>query len=333
MIYIQFREDEDIPDLCLDAVFKAIMTQETPPSRGARNSLLSAIIDKPVRVLTVTTNEAPISGIHDRRIRFDLNIRLESGELANVEITKDPGPYEVLRMEYYLGRLHVGQKISGNNLGYRDLKKTWHISLLANRNLFHDENLIHRFIYYDREHDIDLAGRTEIITVELKKADKAEAKGVVGMSLQEWWAYFIRHGADKRKRRLINEILAAEEGIAMAGQVVQGFTKHELELFHQISKDKWKTDMQSKLIYETEKARKQGRKQGQKQGREEGKKEGREEGREEGLAEGIQVGVEKAYREKLESARVLKAKGVPVDTIAESLHLSPETVEGLEPSL
>jgi hypothetical protein len=59
--------------------------------------------------------------------------------------------------------------------------------------------------------------------------------------------------------------------------------------------------------------------------------------REEGLAEGIQIGVERtreedqerAYREKLESARKLKAGGVPVQTIAESLTLSVDAVKSL----
>jgi predicted transposase YdaD len=53
--------------------------------------------------------------------------------------------------------------------------------------------------------------------------------------------------------------------------------------------------------------------------------------------EGIRIGEEKAweedqeraYREKLESARKLKAGGVPVQTIAESLTLSVEAVAAL----
>jgi predicted transposase/invertase (TIGR01784 family) len=54
-----------------------------------------------------------------------------------------------------------------------------------------------------------------------------------------------------------------------------------------------------------------------------------EEGRKEGRTEGIQIGEEKAYRERLESARKLKAGGVPVQTIAESLTLSVDAVESL----
>jgi predicted transposase/invertase (TIGR01784 family) len=300
---IQFSDDEELPDICQDPIFKALMTKNTPPSQKARDGLLSAILDQPVTVISVNPNEPPVNGIHDRQIRFDLNVRLTNGELANVEMTKDPSPYEVLRMEYYAARLYAGQEIRGVHLDYRDLKKTWQISLLVNRNLFPGESLIHRFVYYDYLHGINLNGRTEIVTVELKKADKAMEQGIARMCAAERWAYFFRYLTDKSKRRLINEILTAEEGIAMAGKVVQGFTKHELELFHQISKDKWQTDMQSRLVY------------------------AQEEAREKGLKEGLQEGVQKGLKEaKKEDVRMLKKHGISPEQIAEFLNLSPDVV-------
>jgi hypothetical protein len=45
--------------------------------------------------------------------------------------------------------------------------------------------------------------------------------------------------------------------------------------------------------------------------------------------EGLKAGRERAYREKLEAARRLKAKGVPADLIAGGLELPLETVESL----
>ncbi|MFP3090237.1 hypothetical protein LQZ21_07910 [Treponema sp. TIM-1] len=51
------------------------------------------------------------------------------------------------------------------------------------------------------------------------------------------------------------------------------------------------------------------------------REEGREKGREEERVE--------AYQEKLESARMLKGYGVPIEVIAKSLHLTPETVAAL----
>ncbi|MDR2029189.1 MAG: hypothetical protein LBP93_06600 [Treponema sp.] len=51
--------------------------------------------------------------------------------------------------------------------------------------------------------------------------------------------------------------------------------------------------------------------------------------REEGRAEEREEARKRAYQEKLESARKLKEKGVPVDAVAEIMNLSPVAVEGL----
>jgi predicted transposase/invertase (TIGR01784 family) len=142
-----------------------------------------------------------------------------------------------------------------------------------------------------------LNGLTEIITVELKKVDKVLEKGVPGMNLVEQWACFFRYGGDKGKRRLINEILAAEEGIAMAGEAVKGFTKRDLEFFRKISEEKFRLDHQTQLKWAREEAEERAR--------------------------------EKAYQEKLEAARELKANGVSPELIAASLKLRPEELAGL----
>ena len=61
---------------------------------------------------------------------------------------------------------------------------------------------------------------------------------------------------------------------------------------------------------------------GLKRGREEGLAKGREEGRAEGLAKGLAKG-------RAETARNMKAKGLPVDLIAECSGLSPEEIAKL----
>jgi hypothetical protein len=227
MIHIQFREDENIPDLCLDALFKALMTQETPHSRGARDSFLSAIVEEPIKVLSATAEKAHIYGIHKRRIRFELNVSRENGEMAHVDITKDLTPYKEFRREPSPAQLRKEEELAWNDALRWDCKKTWFVSLLPHRKLFPDEEMIHRFAYYDKNNKILLSGIVEMITVELEKVEKAGERSAAEMSPQERWAYFLHYGGDKSKRCLINEILAADEGIAMAGQMVQGFMKHK----------------------------------------------------------------------------------------------------------
>lgn len=41
---------------------------------------------------------------------------------------------------------------------------------------------------------------------------------------------------------MINKILAAEEEIAVAGEVIQGFTEDEIKYFNEISREKYRLD-------------------------------------------------------------------------------------------
>ena len=108
------------PYICNDAVFKAIFTKNTPESRTALKSLLSAFLVKELYVLDVRANEPPINDLRDRQIRFDISVRFNDGELADVEMTVNPKKYESLRFEYYTARLLVDQNIKGQDRSYRD---------------------------------------------------------------------------------------------------------------------------------------------------------------------------------------------------------------------
>ena len=54
---------------------------------------------------------------------------------------------------------------------------------------------------------------------------------------------------DKKKRRKINEIMEAEEGITMASEVLLTITRDEIEYARQMSKLKYELDTQSKLVH------------------------------------------------------------------------------------
>ena len=69
---IQFSETEDLLDIRYDPVFKAVFTRETPSSRGAISSLVSACIKRTITVETIVANEPPISDITNRQIRYDI---------------------------------------------------------------------------------------------------------------------------------------------------------------------------------------------------------------------------------------------------------------------
>jgi hypothetical protein len=57
---IRFAETDDLIDICLDNVFKAVFTRNTPESQGALSKLLSAIIGRELSVITISANEPPL---------------------------------------------------------------------------------------------------------------------------------------------------------------------------------------------------------------------------------------------------------------------------------
>jgi predicted transposase/invertase (TIGR01784 family) len=305
MRHIQFSPGDIIVDICRDRAFKATFTADSPVSRGALRSLVSAYIGRNVEALTVIANEPAPSDTRDRQIRYDLRVKVDGGELANVEVTLHPGGFEALRFEYYLARLHGGQDVRGGS-DYRKLAPAWQINFVSGRKLFADPWCIHRFEYYDRERDISLGGRTRIIAVELEKTGQLLEKPVEGMSAVERWAAFFRYVADPEKRELVNGLMEAEEGIAMAGEMLVTVSQDEIDRARKEQAYKLEADWYSDMA------------------------EARDEGREEGLAKGRQEGEAKGLAEaRLESARRMKADGFSPEQIQRYTGLSPEETGAL----
>ena len=317
---VDYSSSPDPFSICNDGVFKAIFTKKTPESRTALRSLLSAFLEKEVSILKVTANEPPINKIGDRQIRFDISVRFNKGELANVEMTVHPKQYEGLRFEYYTARLFVNQNIRGRNKTYNNLKPTYHLSFLAG-NLYPDTEWLHRFVYYDPERRIKMGGRTEIMTVELKKLKGITKRAVEQLDKRKGWALFMMYYRKDKKTGIIQKIIDMDEGIAAADQVMQGFTGTELEGLAAIAKDKFEFDAREEL-WEMKQA---AHAEGLVEGRTEGLAEGRTKGRAEGLAEGLNEG----HKVLKDTARKLKSMGIPLEQIIEASGLSAEVINSL----
>jgi predicted transposase/invertase (TIGR01784 family) len=231
-----FNDPNAIIDICQDGVFKAVFTKDSPQSRAAITSLLSAFIEKDLTVVTITANEVPIDDLRQRQIRYDISVIFNDGERANIEVTVNPKPAENIRMEYYVSRLFLSQNIRGKDRSFEDLKAAYHLSIIAGHDIFKDKAWAHRFEYYDPVRNITLGGRTAILAVELMKLDEVVKKPPEDMSRQERWAVYFGYYQDSRKQGLLQEIEALEEGIKMAETVVQGFTKEELEYMRETSR-------------------------------------------------------------------------------------------------
>lgn len=265
---VYFRDEDNIVNPCLDNVFKAVFTKDTPESRGALQKLLSAIIGRDLQVIVITANEPPVEQMKERQIRYDISCRLSDGEVCNIEMTLNPNADEPLRLEYYSGKLFTGQNIRGQDHSYKDLKHSYQISLIANKPVVKDDEVVHHFRYYDEERGISLGGRTHIITLELSKLDEIAQKVVEEMTALERWLVFFKYTPDKRKRKLVNEIIKKEEGIAMAGEVLLSFTEEEAEYFRQLSELKYELDLQSEIVEGKRAARREGLQEGRQAERE-----------------------------------------------------------------
>jgi predicted transposase/invertase (TIGR01784 family) len=243
------NDSEHTINICQDGVFKAVFTKDTPESRTAITSLLSAFIGKELTILSITTNEVPIDDIRHRQLRYDISVIFNGGERANIEITVNPKPAENIRMEYHVARLYISQDIKGKARSFNDLKPTYHLSIIGDHAVFKDKSWQHKFVYFDPIRNIALGGRTEILTVELTKLKEIVKKPAAEMSRQEKWAVYFGYYMESEKQGLLREIETLEEGIKMAEAVMKGFTQTELENLRQISIDMYELDWQEELYW------------------------------------------------------------------------------------
>jgi predicted transposase/invertase (TIGR01784 family) len=78
--------------------------------------------------------------------------------------------------------------------------------------------------------------------------ERVGEKAVGEMTAQEHWAYFFRYVTDKGRRGKINEVIAQEEGIAMASEVLISISRDEVERARLVSEYKYEVDTQSKVV-------------------------------------------------------------------------------------
>ena len=300
---ISYVLPEDDPlDIRKDLVFKAVFTKNTPESTGALSNLVSALIGRKVSVVSILANEPPPQDIRDRQIRYDINCKVENGELINVEMTFEPAKYEPVRLEFHIAKLYIGQNIKGTDKTFDDLQQAYQISILAEERVFKDdEAFFHSFEYYDPVNKVSLNGRTQIITLELRKLDGIVEKPADEMSVSERWAVYFEYLTDREKRGKINEILEREEGIAMASEVLMTISRDDEERARIYRDEKIILDYQSGLVH----------------AKREAKREGAEEER------------EKNYKEKLDNARSALSEGIPVETVQRIFGLDLETIKAL----
>jgi predicted transposase/invertase (TIGR01784 family) len=119
-------------------------------------------------------------------------------------------------------------------------------------------------------------------------------KPVPEMAAAERRAFYFRYITDKDKRDKINEIIAFEEGIEMASEVLMTISRDEIERARLLSEYKYEIDTQSRIAT--------------------------------ALKKGEQTGEQ---RKALEIARNMKSLGITTDQIARATGLSYDVITKL----
>ncbi|MDR1531507.1 MAG: Rpn family recombination-promoting nuclease/putative transposase [Clostridiales bacterium] len=290
--------DSDLLDPKIDSVFKAIFTTDSEESRTALACFLSAVLGRKVTKVTIGNNEPAVNGLGDKQSVFDVHVRFEFEDEADIEMQMRITDDLEVRAEYNTARLFGAQAARGKNYG--DMHEAVTIFVL-NQTLFHDtENFFDKYVYTGMTGRI-LKGKTMIFFIELSKLAEILKKPVSEMTPVERWGVFYKYLTAPEKKEVVNEIISREEGIKMAAKVLEGLSRDEEERIRHYHRLKYEIDRESQLIY----ADKMGFKRGM------------DEGMEAGMAKGI-----------IKTAKNALAMGLSLEQIEQFTGLSREEIVG-----
>jgi hypothetical protein len=255
---LHLRKDR-LYDLKKDWAFKAVFGKDTPKSRGALKSLLEANLGRRIEELEILQNEPPPDSERDRQVRYDFACKFFDHERANIEMTVSPTTAEAWKIEWLLYKLHLTQEIKGKDMRFGNLTRTYHLSFLGG-NMYHkDDEPFHSFEFYDKKHGVSFGGLTSINTVELKKVDGLANVSPESLTQMERRALFLRFANEREKQDLVGKLTEREEGIAMAVETINGFTKEEDEAIRAVLEEKYILDMRQReydrIFFESEQKR------------------------------------------------------------------------------
>lgn len=235
-----------------DRVFKLILT--SPEAKQALMNLISCIIGRTVVDVNLLPNE-PAPGTTDEKAeRFDVNCWIDDGSQVNLEmqasaITEElNGLFKNVKGKsvYYLTDLHSSQPSKGEKR-YDRLARTYQITFCSYTIFPNSQNYVNSF---SLRHDITGELLTDAISltfVELSKLGEVIKKPVDDMTDLEKWSVFFRYAPDPRQRQLVNKIIASEEVLQVAGNLLMSISQNEQERAIYRSRRKFETDMQSNL--------------------------------------------------------------------------------------
>jgi predicted transposase/invertase (TIGR01784 family) len=295
-----------------DSVFKAVFSSDSPDSRDALISLLSACTRRPVSHVKLLNNELLPEYLTGKTIRLDVHATFNAGEQADLEMQMDTSADDLkARSSLYAARLLSSQ--AGKGQGYHELKRVYQIFFVNGKLFPQSQKFPYRFIMAEEETGERLNELVEIIFYELPKMEghvrkymekekiKKEIKTLPG---EEKWCIYMKYRHKAEAGRMIEAICEGEEGIMKAERALEKVSRNEERWARALFREKAEMDYRSELSAN------------KKQGRAEGLAEGLTKGHAEGLAKGQTQGLAKGRQEIL----TLLKKGKSPEEILKKFH-------------
>lgn len=312
--------EADILPPCDDRVFKLILT--SPEAKPVLMDLISSIIGRTVVDVALLPNELAKGDMEEKAERLDVNCKIDDGSQVNLEMQASyiveelNGLFKNVKGKsvYYLTDLHSSQPAKGLRR-YDKLARTYQITFCSYTIFPNTPDYVNSFsLRHDTTGEL-LTDAISLTFVELSKLDELVKKPVSDMTDLEKWSVFFRYAPDREHREFVNRVIASEEVLQMAGNLLMSISQDERERAVFRSRRKYQTDYQSDMATSWDNGLAQGLAQGRTEGRAQGLAQGRTEGRTEGRAErNIEI-ARQALQMNLSAADIAKLTGLTCEEV------------------
>ena len=211
---------------CIDPIFKAMMTDNSPEGRKALTSFISTVIGHSISDIELLPNELPNQNDTDKQSVFDLTCVIDGKEKANIEM-QGVNIFNAYnnRVEYHVS--HLMQYSVPKGLNWDKVEKVFQISVL---NFIYSDFTKHKNVltHFMMQSDdgVHLGDRMNVFFIELPKIEQQNIS-IKDMTSVERWAKYFRNAADESKQDLIQELTKYEEGIMDAQAVLNRISTND----------------------------------------------------------------------------------------------------------
>jgi predicted transposase/invertase (TIGR01784 family) len=305
---------------------------------GILEGFLSELLKQDLKILNLLESESNKNHQDDKQNRVDILVQLQSGEIVLVEVQVNTELDYFHRMLYGTSKIITDYLESGKK--YQEIKKVYSVNILY-FDLGHGKDYIYhgitKFIGLHEHDELSLSEKQrDLYTKECIHEIYPEYYLIklnqfndIAKNTLDEWIYFLKNEEIKDSFHAKGLLEAKDKFSALKMTDIEkweyeGYIKarriqtNEIESSHYSGIEKGKIEGEKIGI-------EKGKIEGEQIGIEKGKIEGEQIGIEKGKIEGEQIGIEKGeINAKVEVAKKMKGKGMPIEDIRDITGLSIE---------